>query len=86
MVFGALGTALAMAKLSSSDRGPGATAMVILGLGVLAAVVIGLLYGALTGNVGRGLGQAGGIVLAIAAFLAIVAAYQSGARRKRTSR
>jgi mannose/fructose/N-acetylgalactosamine-specific phosphotransferase system component IIC len=75
-----------MAKQTSRDSGPVGQAMMVLGAGVVAAVVIGLVYGLLIGNVPRGLGQGGAVVMIIAAVVGVGITYRADARRKQTGR
>ena len=75
-----------MAQRWSGERGPGSAALAVLGTGVLLAVVVGLIYGAATGNMARGFGQAFAVVVTLAAIAGVVAAYQSDAQRKRSAR
>jgi F0F1-type ATP synthase assembly protein I len=75
-----------MAKQMKRDSGPFTTALTVLGIGVVAAVVVGLIYGLLIDNIPRGLGQGGAVVLILAAIVGVSLIYRTDVRRKQAGR
>lgn len=71
-----------MAKLTRKDVGPVTTALTVVGIGAVVAIVVGVIYGLLIGNVPKGLGQGGAVVLIIAAIVGVGISYRAEARRK----
>lgn len=59
--------------------------MKVLGIGVVLAVVVGIVYGLFSGNVPRGLGQAA-VVLFLSAIVGVGMIYRAEARRKQARR
>lgn len=60
--------------------------MKVLGIGVVLAVVAGIVYGLFIGNVPRGLGQGGAVVLFLSAIVGVGMIYRAEARRKQAGR
>jgi hypothetical protein len=75
-----------MAKQTSKDNGPVTIAMMVLGIGVVVAVVVGLIYGLLIDNIPKGLGQGGAVVLFLAAIVGVAVTLRMDARSKQAGR
>ena len=75
-----------MAKQKMKDNGPVTVALTVLGIGVVAAVVVGLIYGLMIDNIPRGLGQGGAVVMFLAAIVGVAVTFRTDARRRQAGR
>ena len=72
-----------MADARETSRGPVQRAMVVIGVGTLVTAVIGVLVGAIAGDIPFWLGRIGTIGMAITAALGVLAAVVPSPQRRR---